>query len=214
MKKNVYSLMLSDDVVREVDAMAHRLGTNRSALVNRILAEAVSMRTPEQQIQDIFETIETLVTPGRELIPFFAPNSPTMSLKSSLSYKYRPTVKYEVELDMGKSEQLGTLSVVFRTQSASLIAVLTDFFRLWVQIENTHLAPRLGLQLCCSLYEGRFLRPIAQPRQDCTAEEIAQAISDYVQMFDRLLKAYLGGSTARQIEQAYCDNLHHREILI
>lgn len=214
MKKNLYSLMLADDVVREVDAMAHRLGTNRSALVNRILAEAVSVRTPEQQIQDIFETIEELVAPGRELIPFFAPNSPTMSLKSSLSYKYRPTVKYEVELDRGESEKLGTLSVVFRTQSAPLIDALTEFFRLWVQIENTHLAPRLGVQLRCSLYEGRFLRPIALPRQDCSAEEIAQAISDYVQLFDRLLKAYLGGSTARQIEQAYCDNLRRRAVLI
>ena len=29
MKKTLYSLMLSDDVVREVDALAHRLGTNR-----------------------------------------------------------------------------------------------------------------------------------------------------------------------------------------
>ena len=34
MKKNLYSLTLSDEVVREVDALAHRLGTNRSALVN------------------------------------------------------------------------------------------------------------------------------------------------------------------------------------
>ena len=29
MKKNLYSLTLSDDVVREVDALAHRMGTNR-----------------------------------------------------------------------------------------------------------------------------------------------------------------------------------------
>ena len=41
MKKNLYSLTLSDEVVREVDALAHRLGTNRSALVNRILSEYV-----------------------------------------------------------------------------------------------------------------------------------------------------------------------------
>ena len=34
MKKNLYSLTLSDDVVREVDALAHRMGTNRSALIN------------------------------------------------------------------------------------------------------------------------------------------------------------------------------------
>ena len=129
MKKNLYSLTLSDEVVREVDALAHRLGTNRSALVNRILSEYVSVPTPERRINDIFEAIEALVSPSRELVPFFAPNSQSMSLKSSLAYKYRPTVKYEVDLDGGE-DTLGTLNVVFRTQSAELIAALTDFFRL------------------------------------------------------------------------------------
>ena len=214
MKKNLYSLMLDDDVVAAVDAMAHRMETNRSALVNRILAEVVSVETPEQQIQNIFETIEELVRPGRELIPFFAPNSPTMSLKSSLCYKYRPTVKYEVELDREEGNRLGTLSVVFRTRSESLIDALAGFFRLWVEIERVHLTPRLGLHIQCSLYDGRFLRPIALPRQDCGAEEIARAISDYVQLFDRLLKAYLGGMPPRRIEQLYCEDLEKRAILI
>ena len=121
MKKNLYSLTLSDEVVREVDALAHRLGTNRSALVNRILSEYVSVPTPERRINDIFEAIEALVSPSRELVPFFAPNSQSMSLKSSLAYKYRPTVKYEVDLGGGE-DTLGTLNVVFRTQSAELIA--------------------------------------------------------------------------------------------
>ena len=106
MKKNLYSLTLSDEVVREVDALAHRLGTNRSALVNRILSEYVSVPTPERRINDIFEAIEALVSPSRELVPFFAPNSQSMSLKSSLAYKYRPTVKYEVDLGGGEVSRM------------------------------------------------------------------------------------------------------------
>ena len=54
MKKTLYSLMLSEDVMREIDLLAHKMGTNRSNLVNMILAERVEMRTPEQQINDIF----------------------------------------------------------------------------------------------------------------------------------------------------------------
>ena len=129
MKKNLYSLTLSDEVVREVDALAHRMGTNRSALVNRILAEYVSVPTPERRWNDIFEAIEELMTPTRELVPFFSPGSSTMSLKSSLSYKYRPTVKYEVDLSSGDSQTMGTLNIVFRTQSAALIAAMTNFCR-------------------------------------------------------------------------------------
>ena len=45
MKKTLYSLMLSEDVVHEVDLLAHKLGTNRSNLINQILAEYVDMVT-------------------------------------------------------------------------------------------------------------------------------------------------------------------------
>ena len=208
MKKNLYSLTLSDEVVREVDALAHRLGTNRSALVNRILSEYVSVPTPERRINDIFEAIEALVSPSHELVPFFAPNS-------SLAYKYRPTVKYEVDLGGGE-DTLGTLNVVFRTQSAELIAALTDFFRLWARIENVCLAPALGGTIACSLYDGRFVRPLAMPRGHArSAEDIAGAISAYVQLFDRLLKGYLSGDlSAKDVELAYRGDLRGRGLLI
>ena len=193
MKKNLYSLTLSDDVVREVDALAHRMGTNRSALVNQILAEYVSVPTPERRWNDIFEAIEELMTPTRELVPFFAPGSSTMSLKSSLSYKYRPTVKYEVDLSNGDAQTMGTLNIVFRTQSAALISAMTSFFRLWVQI-----------------------RPLAMPRgKALTADDVAGAISAYVQLFDRLLKGYLDGSlSASDVEMAYRGDLRSRTLLI
>ena len=216
MKKNLYSLTLSDEVVREVDALAHRLGTNRSALVNRILAEYVSVPTPERRINDIFEAIEALVSPSRELVPFFAPNSQSMSLKSSLAYKYRPTVKYEVDLGGGGGDTMGTLNVVFRTQSAELIAALTDFFRLWARVENACLAPLLGDAIGCSLYDGRFVRPLSMPHGHArSAEDVAGAISAYVQLFDRLLKGYLDGSlSAGDVELAYRGDLHGRTLLI
>ena len=111
MKKTLYSLMLSEEVVREVDALAHRLGTNRSNLINQILADYVSVTTPERRINDIFRAVEQMLAPSRELVPFFAPNALTMSLKSSLEYKYRPTVKYEVQLFRSGEGSLGELSV-------------------------------------------------------------------------------------------------------
>ena len=154
MKKTLYSLMLNDEVVREVDQLAHSLGTNRSNLINQILAEYVNYTTPERRINDVLSAIEQLMAPSRELVPFFAPNSFSMSLKSSLEYKYRPTVKYEVELHRGGGESIGELSVVFRTQSASLIASMTEFFRLWKRIEDLHLAAPTGMKISYALYDG------------------------------------------------------------
>ena len=52
--------MLNDEVVQEVDALAHQLGTNRSALINRILAEYVGFTTPERRINDVLSAMERL----------------------------------------------------------------------------------------------------------------------------------------------------------
>ena len=204
MKKTLYSLMLNEDVVREVDILAHRMGTNRSALINQILAEYVNYTTPERRINDILSAISELMAPSRELVPFFAPNSPSMSLKSSLEYKYRPTVKYEVELYKGHGDIIGQISVVFRTQSIQLISAMTDFFRLWKQIETAHLSPRVGAKIEYALYDGKFVRSIAAPDKDCTSDELASALSEYIKLFDRLMKAYLAGKLdAHDVEAAY-----------
>ena len=204
MKKTLYSLMLNDEVVREVDALAHSLGTNRSNLINQILAEYVNYTTPERRINDVLSAIEQIMAPSRELVPFFAPNTFSMSLKSSLEYKYRPTVKYEVELYRSGEESIGELSVVFRTQSAALIASMTEFFRLWKRIEDVHLAAARGMKLSYALYDGKFVRSLAVPDRDCTAEELAGAISEYIKLFDKLMKSYLTGRLdAQEVEAAY-----------
>ena len=50
--------MLSDEVVREADRLAHQKGTNRSNLINQILAEYFGMVTPQRRINDVFQAIE------------------------------------------------------------------------------------------------------------------------------------------------------------
>ena len=60
MSKSVYSVVLMDDVVDAVDRLAYEAGTNRSNMINRILAEYVQLATPEQRMQDIFSSIRML----------------------------------------------------------------------------------------------------------------------------------------------------------
>ena len=216
MKKTLYSLMLSDEVVAEVDRLAHRLGTNRSNLINQILAEHVDLVTPERRINDVFSAIEQLLTPSHELVPFVSPNALTMSLKSSLEYKYRPTVKYEVELYRGDSDSLGELTVIFRTQSAPLIRSMTEFFRIWKRIEDAHLRPVMESEPPkYALYDGKFIRSISVPSCDCTSDELAKVISEYIKLFDTMMKGYLGGRLdAHDIEACYFSQLRKADILI
>ena len=213
MKKTLYSLMLNDEVVREVDAMAHRLGTNRSSLINEILAEYVNYTTPERRINDILSIIQNLMQPSGDLIPFFAPHTYSMSLKSSLEYKYRPTIKYEVELFKGGEGAIGALSVLFRTQSPTLIEGMTEFFRLWKSIEDAHLARKLGERIEYTLYEGKFVRSISVPDRACNSEELAKAIAEYIRLFDKLMKGWLTGRyDAHAVEAAYYSYLTNTDI--
>ena len=195
MKKTLYSLMLSDDVVREIDNIAHRRGTNRSALVNQILAEYANLMTPERRISDIFRQIGEILGSDRELVPFIAPGASTMSMKSSLQYRYRPTVKYSVELYRDRESAMGELSVVFRTQSEELLSAMDSFFRLWKQVEDELIAAYLPRSAEYALYSGRFTRTIAlSAGRDYSTGDVAAAISAYVRLFDRLMKGYLAGS--------------------
>lgn len=212
MKKTLYSLMLNEEVVREVDALAHRRGTNRSNLINQILAEYVNYTTPERRINDIFSAIEQMMRPSRELVPYFAPNAPTISMKSSLEYKYRPTVKYEVELYRSGEKSLGELSVVFRTQSAALISALTEFFHIWKRVEDVYIADK---NIAYALYEGKFVRSISFPEVECSSEELARSISDYIQLFDRAMKNYLSGKAAAgDIEAMYASYVKQRKMTV
>lgn len=213
MKKTLYSLMLNDEVVREVDALAHRLGTNRSNLINEILAEYVNYTTPERRINDILSTIQELMQPSGDLIPFFSPHSYSLSLKSSLEYKYRPTIKYEVELYKGSGDTIGALSVLFRTQSPALIDAMTDFFRLWKSIEDAHLAPRLSAKVDYALYDGKFVRTITVPDKNCSSDELASSLAEYIRLFDKMMKGWLTGRyDAHAIEAAYYSYLTNTSI--
>lgn len=215
MKKTLYSLMLNDEVVREVDALAHKLGTNRSALINQILAEYVDYTTPERRINDTLSAIREIMDASREMVPLFVPNSFSLSLKSSLEYKYRPTVKYEVELFRSADGSMGALTVLFRTQSAALIGGMTEFFRLWVRTEEQYLLPLSGSRPEYALYEGKFIRSIARPERSCTSEELAEAISEYIKLFDKLMKGYLSGQySERDVEIAYFSYLRCTPIRI
>ena len=61
MGKSVYSLALSDEIIAEVDRLAYQNGTNRSGLINSILAEYLQFTTPEQRMREVFDRMEKLL---------------------------------------------------------------------------------------------------------------------------------------------------------
>lgn len=215
MKKTMYSLLLDENVVRAVDQLAHRKGCSRSALVNRLLAEQLGLMTPERRIGEVLQALDSLIRPDQELVPLFVPNALSMSMKSALDYKYRPTVKYEVELYRSGTDAFGQLIVTFRTQSSDLLAAMDRFFELWKRIEGKYLIELTGYSATYTPGNGKYLRVLSMPERDCGADELASAISEYVHLFDKLLKGYLSGRlSAAELERQYAAYTATADLLI
>ena len=210
MQKSLYSLILMDDVVREIDAIAREQNTNRSNLINQILAEYVSMVTPEQRIYNIFNCIDNLL--GHNVFDsYIEPHESTMSLKSSLNYKYRPTIRYLVELYRTGDNAAGELKIIFRTQSEELLFRLEEFFELWTKMEKIYLKTYSAQAINYSFENGKFTRTFAMPRDRIyDNEETARAISDYIRMFDDIVKGYLTGAymSFTEMENRYLEYLN------
>lgn len=211
MGKTVYSIVLDDDVVEAIDAMAYRLGTNRSGLINSILAEKVALITPEQKRKLIINTVEGVIS--QQDIFRILQNDNNLTIKSSFKYKYNPSVKYTVILHKD-IEYLGELRVTMRTQNESLLLELENFLQLWSAMEKKYLKGRLSKAVTFSIERGKYTRQLAYPKQEMTESQLGEVISDYIQGFDRIIKLYFTNKNSRQAEQEYVMLLNNSKGLI
>lgn len=188
MNKSIYSLVLSDDVVDAVDALARAEGMSRSAMINCILAERVAYTTPEMHLRDILQSLARSM--NGEFMLTEQPTGSTLSARTSLKYRYKPTVKYSVEIYSENGKRVGKLRVSFRTQNAQLIADLMGFFRCWAALEQKYIADKLSNDIVYTISDGRFERTLNMPPGHITDDDLGTAVAEYMAMFDGAMKAY------------------------
>ena len=205
MNKSVYSLVLMDNVVSEVDKMAYEMGTSRSNLINQILAEYVRYTTPEMRMRAVFEEMERLMQGVDSFQIQPQPSDAMLTIRSALRYKYKPTIRYSVELyRSSRGRTVGALKVAFLTQSQPLIEMLTSFFALWTRLEG-HYREQLRLPACESrIEEGKYIRAFAPAGSaEFTDQQLADAMSAYIRIFDGAIKSYFaaGGEQSAALPQ-------------
>lgn len=196
MSKTVYSLVLTDEVVEEIDRLAYAMGISRSALIDRILAEKTGYVTPEMHINSIIDSIDRLFSDKSSGFIAKSENQ-SMLIRSSLKYKYKPTVRYSLQLLRQSERTEGELKVSFRTQSDELIAKMERFLRLWAELENKYIVKYFPEGIQYYIEDGRFTRRFTLPERyrNKSSEEIGAAIAQYIRMFDDVLKCYFAEDT-------------------
>ena len=212
--KNVYSIVLSSDIVEKIDLLAYENGTNRSNMINQILAEYVSYTTPEKRFREIFQHMQDILEGSAFKV--LEPSDTMFSLRSALAYKYNPTVKYNVELYRGEGEELGELRVSLRTQNAGLVLYMTQFYRLWDKIERSYRG-----DVASAVTDGKYLRRFVLQDKTGTSREIdvGRVIAAYIDTYDKALKTFFyhleaPAKAAAGVEEIYRRYVLENEVLI
>ncbi len=215
MNKSVYSLVLTDDVVAEIDRIAYENGTSRSNTVNQILAEYVSYDTPEKRIREVFSEVENLLTGSSRFQVIMQPSDSMFSLRSALAYKYNPTVRYSVELNRNLQPAIGELRVSVRSQSSALRLYMLQFFKLWSRIEQN-----LVGHVECAMADDRYIRRLAVAEdRKLDNEALGQAIAEYIRLFDTALKLFFNHldqpeTAIARVESLYGDYLRKNPAIL
>ena len=206
-EKSVYSLVLSDEVIRAVDRLAYQMNTSRSNMINQILAEYTSLLTPQKRMETVFEEIQNLLS-GTGFQLLMKPSDSMLSLRQALNYKYNPTVRYSIELNQSGSEAHVRLKVLLRSQNRTLIHYLNQFFNLWQQMEQ-----KLGgVPLGWSIEDTKYVRELRLPEEEVSDEDFGQQIAAYIQTVDQAMNTFFDylddpKSAVLAVEKIYHDYL-------
>ena len=215
MAKSIYSLVLDDEVIALIDRMAYAEGASRSALINRILAENVGFSTPEMRMRDIFRRMEDILESSLLPMPAESGDS-TLRLRSAISYKYNPTVKYTVALGR-EGASIGELRIQVRSRSDGFTIMLLQFFRLWARLEEAYIG-----KTDISFEAGRLTRKLIPHKKNGSIISEAvdgSAIAAYVNAFDGAMKAFFAGvndpaEAQEAVEARMADYVRRNDIIM
>ncbi|HAG04833.1 MAG TPA: hypothetical protein DCG28_05255 [Lachnospiraceae bacterium] len=197
MANRVYSIVLNDDVVEAIDNTAYRLGMTRSALINHILAQSVSLVTPEQRRRNIISAIRREIDRDRLFVMLDAGDN-ILTVKSQFKYKYNPTIKYSIVFT-GK-EGKGEIRIAMRTQNSTLIEGLDSFLHLWSGLEEKYPLPfKEGYFIA----PGRYTRFFTLAKENVNEEEIGDLLWQYINTFDTVMKDYFKNGSIENAEKMY-----------
>ena len=160
MGKSVYSLALSDEIIAEVDRLAYQNGTNRSGLINSILAEYLQFTTPEQRMREVFDRMEKLLLSTEAEHPAFQ----LLSLPSDTMFNLRSAIRY--------------------------IEAMKQFYELWTEVEKNHRDVESSVDEQGRISRKLRLSFRDENHEEVSGLTVGDVLSQYITTFDRGLKAY------------------------
>ncbi len=210
MSKSIYSLVLSDELVEMVDAVAYKKGMNRSNFINSVLAEYVGFKTPQKRFEDIFRLLDDLIMNESRLRLENDKKDSRFLIVSALNYKYSPRITYAVDLTFSQ-ESLGDLVISYRTQKEELCDLIDSFFARFIQLEKQAFGEE---NIRYRLKDGKLIRNL-RPCLVFDADILSSNIMAYINVIDKLLNYYIIESPLirdENLAQRFIENINNIKI--
>lgn len=212
MKKNTYSLILFDEIVEAIDRMAYANNSNRSQLINDLLAEKVGLLTPELKIKHIFNEL-VIQLKNLNSIKVKRLEAGQVQLGTFIKYKYKPTIHFNIESCGTGYQKCLVLKVYSRTTSTDLSRYLNDFFEILSEIDKKRFLQLYKLTITNHTLRNsnnKFIREFLKMTalENLEQEYIVYYLMLYIKMLDEALRYYFNHLNSEdikdQLDTIYC----------
>lgn len=195
MSKQVYSLVLSDQVIEKIDREAMVRGSNRSQIINDILCQQFGVWTPDLKMNRVMDIMAERLGLVESMQMVSASRGNTLQLRTTVSYKYKPKLKYVIEMSGKVQPVLAQLKIYSRTTSEPFLQGLVMFFGYLSEFEESiasNIALRQVRSSGYSFEDNKFVKAFEcdWTRTDVEAEAIAAYLCSYIQFLDEAIKMY------------------------
>lgn len=195
LSKQIYSLVLSDQVIEKIDREALIKGSNRSQIINDMLCQSLGIWTPDLKMNRVMDLMSEALREVETMQMVSASRGNTLQIRTSVAYKYNPKLKYVIEMSGKGHPTMAILKIYSRTTSELFLQALVMFFGYLNDFEE-RIKANINLREVSSkgyvFDERRFVKEIQCDwiTKDVEAEAIASYLSNYVQFLDESIKMY------------------------
>ena len=199
-------------ISEETQAQFRRLAQQRAVPVSDIVQEAMSeyLQTRETGANyiNVIQNIESALREAGQFATSADPSGLVLFIKSPLRRVHRPELKYEVRIRHGDRSSVGRFNVVLRSHDMETIRSFTEFVNLWIELERNYLTRNQAGQAIYWTDADYFGRQIFWPMTEDGEQLVGEAISNYIYVFDELLKYHFANwSYGQSIEPLYLARL-------
>jgi len=208
-------IQILEETMFELRRLAQKRTVSVSDIVDEALGEYLLRCANGLNLFDVIYSIESAMKRADQFVTNADPASLAIFIKSPIRYLYRPEIKYEVRIMRNDEASVGKLSVILRSHEMETLRLFSGFISLWIELEGKYLLQ--NRQISHVTDAGYFGRQIYYPKavKHSDGQTIGDAISNYIRVFDELLKYYFKQRGSEQaVEKLYLERLNDKKLSI